>query len=181
MINRMHDHECEKCVISFQSYRSRQRFCSKDCRGYSSPSTTDQYSRIDGNLSYYLNRLRYKGNHVEGKDRSNITREHLVQIWERQEGRCAISGIPMTYRAEKGKNFPYNASIDCKISRADGGRYEIDNIQLVCTIVNSLMREFPKKDFTRVCLAVADRFLQPVPPTATMAPHTTSRNLFRIT
>lgn len=158
MSSRMLDHVCEKCGSPFQSSRSQQRFCSTDCRGKPNRSTADQYSKIDGDLSYYLNRLLYKDNHRAGKSRENITREQLMELWNRQKGLCAISGIPMTYRAVRGEWFPNNASIDCIIPRSKGGRYEIENIQLVILFINPLVKDHPKEDFIRVCMAVADKF-----------------------
>jgi hypothetical protein len=156
--SRMLNHVCQKCGIAFQSSRSRQSFCSTDCRGKPNRSTADQYSKIDGDLSYYLNRLLYKDNHRAGKSRENITREQLMELWNKQKGLCAISAIPMTYRAVKGEWFPYNASIDCIKPRSKGGRYEIENIQLVISFINPLVKEHPKELFIDVCFAVADKF-----------------------
>lgn len=147
-------HICEKCGTQFESSRSRQRFCSEGCRGLSNRTTAQQYSRIDGNLDLYLNRLLYKHNNIEGKNRDNLTRSHLLQLWERQGGKCAISGLPMTYKAKRGERFPFNASID---RIAPGAPYEPENIQLVCTVINSLMKDFAKEDFIRVCAAVAQK------------------------
>jgi hypothetical protein len=150
----MRSHVCKKCGDSFTSARSRHLFCSKECRGYSSRSTAEQYSQIDDNLPLYLNRLLYKRNNIEGKSRKNIDREQLMDLWLRQDGRCAMSGVPMTCRTKQGERFPYNASIDRIVA---GGPYERDNIQLVCTIVNTLMKDFSKEDFVRLCASVSAR------------------------
>ena len=111
------------------------------------------YARVDNNLPYYLNRLLHKKNHIPAKSRKNLTRADLERLWEQQGGRCALSGIPMTFRAKKGNTFPYNASIDRIVP---GGPYTIDNVQLVCTITNTIMRHFSKKDFVRLCNAVVE-------------------------
>lgn len=150
----MYHYDCEKCGKGFSSTRSRQRFCSDDCRGFLNRTTADQYSRIDGDHSLYLNRLLYKRNNVEGKSRENITREQLMDLWQKQDGRCAISNVPMTCRAKRGEKFPYNASIDRIVP---GAPYEFGNIQLVCTVINSLMKDFSKTDFVRLCISVAEK------------------------
>lgn len=147
-----YEHACEKCGTSFQSTRQRQRFCSQECSGYKNKTTSRQYALIDGNLALYLNRLLYKNNNIEAKSRVNLTREELLRLWQNQGGCCAISGVPMTLRAKQGEKFPYNASIDRIVA---GGAYEAGNVQLVCTIINSLMKDFSKEDFIRVCIAVA--------------------------
>ena len=103
--SRVMDHVCKKCGRAFQSPRSEQLFCSEHCRGQDNRSTEDQYSKIDNNLPLFLNRLLYKDNHRKGKSRKNITRDQLLELWNKQGGRCAISGIPMTFRAKKDEWF----------------------------------------------------------------------------
>jgi len=154
----MFEHVCQKCARTFQSTRRQQRFCSENCRDQPNRTTEDQYAKLDGNLSHFLNRLLYKENHRPGKSRENITREQLFELWNKQNGRCAISGIPMTYRAVRGVWFPYNVSIDCIVPRSKGGRYEIGNIQLVISFINPIVKEHPKELFKEVCVAVANQF-----------------------
>jgi len=158
MSTRTLDHVCEKCRRPFQSPRTRQRFCSRECSDQPNRSTVDQYSKLDGNLSGFLNRLLYKDNHRAGKSRESITRDQLMDLWQKQNGRCAISGIPMTFRAVRDELFPFNVSIDCITPRSKGGRYEIGNIQLVISLMNSLMKAYPKDDVIRACVAVADKW-----------------------
>jgi hypothetical protein len=59
----------------------------------------------------------------------------------------------MTCRTKQGEKFPYNASIDRIIP---GAPYTLDNIQLVCTIINTLIKDFSKEDFVRLCISVAE-------------------------
>ena len=152
----MPSHICKKCGAPFPTTRSEQQFCSEICRGQSNRSTDEQYAKIDGNLNLYLNRLLYKHNNIPGKLLKNLTRDLLLEIWNKQEGRCAISNMPMTCRAKKGEKFPYNASIDCIIPISRGGSYDAGNIHLVCTALNALMRDFPKEDFIKLCQGVAE-------------------------
>lgn len=62
--------------------------------------------------------------------------EHIIALWEKQNGRCALSGVVMTYHRDgiygAGKK-DFNASID-RINPA--GPYKEGNIQLVATRVN---------------------------------------------
>jgi hypothetical protein len=153
----MHSHVCEKCNETFSSNRSRQRFCSADCRHDPNRSTANQYAKIDGNIPLYLNRLLYKGNHLEGKSRKNLTLDQLITKWKDQDGRCAVSGIPMTYRAVIGGEFPFNASIDCIIPRSKGGQYAIGNIRLICTIVNVARQDYSDGALEEMCIAIAGK------------------------
>ena len=54
-------------------------------------------------------------------------------VLEDQNGLCALSGIELTCKLEKGTKFLTNASID-RIEA--GGPYIKENIQLVCTVLN---------------------------------------------
>ena len=61
-----------------------------------------------------------------------ITTDEVMVIWKKQNGRCAVSGVEMTWG--KGRIMPTSVSID----RLDGSRgYEKDNIRLVCYQVNT--------------------------------------------
>jgi hypothetical protein len=61
-----------------------------------------------------------------------LTKKDLISIYNKQNGLCAITKIPMTYNRLSGRTRT-NISID----RIDNNKgYEADNIQLVCHIVN---------------------------------------------
>jgi uncharacterized protein YlxP (DUF503 family) len=58
-------------------------------------------------------------------------------MYEKQNGQCAVSGVPMTVGKLQGR-VPTNISID----RIDSDKsYELDNIQLVCTTVNMMKND----------------------------------------
>jgi hypothetical protein len=150
----MHSYVCKKCNVTFSSNKKRRSVCS-DCNEAANNSTARQYAKVDGNHRMFLNRLRFKNNHISGKSRKNITLEHLLSLWKKQGGLCDETGIEMTYRCVKGEWFPWNVSID----RIRPGRpYDIGNIRLVCSGTNALMRQLSKEVFTKTCVAVANKF-----------------------
>jgi len=59
--------------------------------------------------------------------------EDLIDIWEAQAGKCAISGVNMTHHIDGGGHKEFNASID-RIN-ADQG-YTPQNVQLVAYRIN---------------------------------------------
>lgn len=77
----------------------------------------------------YVSRLMYSA----GAKRDNLSRDVVLRKLEEQNYRCALTGVPMTCKLEKGINCYTNASIDRIIP---GAAYSEDNIQLVCKIVN---------------------------------------------
>lgn len=67
----------------------------------------------------------------------DLTISDLYNLWNEQNGRCAISNIPMTYELCKG-NVMTNISVD-QINPKAG--YTKNNIQLVCWAVNRMKGE----------------------------------------
>ena len=63
--------------------------------------------------------------------------QDLLDAWERQQGRCALTGVPMshTYSASIPDRFARNASLD-RIDPAQD--YTRDNIMLTCHIINQM-------------------------------------------
>ena len=64
----------------------------------------------------------------------DIELDYLLNLWEDQEGRCALSGMFMTWQKGQG-NVNYSISIDRKNNSIG---YEVGNIQLVCSVVNKM-------------------------------------------
>lgn len=145
---------CPVCSANFQAKSVVQKFCTPICKGkwkYASDSVTteSQYKLISGNWFRYLSRLLY----AAGRKRDGLTREDLLSLLEKQDYKCAISGLELTCLLDKGTRFWSNASVD-RIN--PGGPYTPDNIQLVCRAVNSWRSDMPLQDFINVCRAVVN-------------------------
>ena len=64
---------------------------------------------------------------------SELEHKQLMNmLHERQDGRCALSGLPLEYERDED-NFDLVASVD-RIDSND--HYNADNVQLVCTFIN---------------------------------------------
>lgn len=81
----------------------------------------------------------------------NITLDHLKKLWNKQNGKCALTNFLMTYYLFNGKRNSYNLSID-RIDPTKG--YEIDNIQLVCSTANMIKGELDIKELNEFCCAI---------------------------
>lgn len=80
-----------------------------------------------------LGRQNKGGSQVEVK----ITKEDLRDLWGLQQGKCAVTGMHMTYYPRRMRDSTgLNASVD-RIDQSKG--YEKGNVRLVCYRVN-LMR-----------------------------------------
>lgn len=81
-----------------------------------------------------------------------ITKEYLVDLWNEQEGKCAVSGIPMTYEIDNGRIFT-NVSVDQK---NPGQGYTNENTQLICQAVNQLKSDWDMDTVLYICKQIVD-------------------------
>lgn len=80
----------------------------------------------------------------------DIDKEFLNELWNVQQGKCAISGTQMTYEYYKGR-IPTNLSID----RKDSNRgYTKDNTQLVCMVVNQMKSDLTMEELLNFCESI---------------------------
>jgi len=76
-----------------------------------------------------------------------ITLDNLINLWDEQSGKCAISGLDLTFTQNSGFTIT-NASIDRIDSTKD---YELDNIQLVGSMINRMKTDLPQDEFIKLC------------------------------
>ena len=106
-------------------------------------TTVNWYSRnVRNRLRYIiqLGRKRAREKNIEW----SLSLPFLLGMWEKQESKCAYSGVPFTYE----ENHPHTVSLD-RIDSSKG--YTEDNVQLVCTIVNYIKQRFDEKQFFAFC------------------------------
>jgi hypothetical protein len=80
-----------------------------------------------------------------------------MALLEKQEYKCALTGIPLTCRLKLGEKTKTNASLD-RINPK--GSYHPSNVQLVCVAVNSFRVDISIKDFQYWCRKVAEYALR---------------------
>ena len=88
---------------------------------------------------YDLKKRKHHGK-CSSKYDTEITIDYLVSLWEKQQGRCALTGKKMIHK----HNSPYTVSVD----RIDSsvGYYE-GNVQLVCQSVNLAKNGYSNEEF----------------------------------
>ena len=79
----------------------------------------------------------------------DIDLEYLKELYDSQAGKCAISGIEMTYDSYTSNNISPDR-IDTRIGYVKG------NIHLVCNIINIMKWDFGLNDFLQMCKVVSD-------------------------
>lgn len=86
----------------------------------------------------------------DNKFKFDLTLDQVLELWDKQNGKCAISGLDMTTIRGKGKMI-LNASIDRIVP---GNDYTISNIQLVCSHVNMMKSDLTEEELLEFCEAI---------------------------
>ena len=79
-----------------------------------------------------------------------IELDYVRALWDLQEGKCALSGVHMTWQAGEGKQ-DFNVGIDRKDSNKG---YIIGNIQLVAQRVNVMKHTLGESEFYCWCKTI---------------------------
>jgi hypothetical protein len=100
-------------------------------------SLVAEYGKVDENVAKTKERKQRRGQPLVRK---------IVEIVEKQEFRCALSGVPL---------LPETSNLDHKHPVSLGGTDNIDNLQWLSTEVNKAKGNMPNEDFILMCKRVA--------------------------
>lgn len=78
---------------------------------------------------------------------NDLDLEYLMYLWNKQEGKCALTGLQMTYKFYEGR-VNTNVSVD-RIDSSKG--YTRDNIQLVCMAANQMKNDLSMDELLFMC------------------------------
>ena len=81
-----------------------------------------------------------------------VTLKELFKIWSDQEGKCALSGVDMTWGL--GAYYPTSLSID-RIDSKEG--YTKDNVRLLCYAVNAMKGVWGDDHVLELARAIVDK------------------------
>lgn len=123
--------KCRECVA--EQDRERKRNPTPKFTAYKHKRQISYRQRRPNNALYQGLRLALKRRPTDNP----VTTAELVDIFNEQHGKCALSGILMTWGGRsdvKGAFQPNSMSID-RIDQSQG--YIKDNVRLICTCFNS--------------------------------------------
>ena len=150
--------EIEKNISEFHSDKSSptglQTYC-KDCQ-------TQKTKKYTSTLSGFIKKI-YKDMHHNAEKRAKkldieLTVEDINDLYEKQNGFCAISGLKLTHEtyAYKDKEHIINR-LNISIDRIDSNLgYTKDNVQLVAAIVNRMKTDLPDSEFIKICSIITE-------------------------
>lgn len=137
---------CDICGCTFTKIQKTQTTC-PNIKCVIAKQVERSYKSMNNVPEKYIQHMLYK------KERSAISKEYILELLEKQNGKCAISGIEMTFIKIPGHPKVHtNLSID-RIDSSKG--YEVGNVHLVCAIVNIMKNTLSLEELkwwcTKIC------------------------------
>jgi hypothetical protein len=114
-------------------------------RRYSKTYVPKNTREIDSRLKNLCTRARLRIN-----KEFNLFPDDLLELWKKQDGKCAYTGLPMT----ASSNQFHTVSLD-RIDSSKG--YVVDNIQLICAVVNKMKMDLKEETFIHFCHLVSQQ------------------------
>jgi hypothetical protein len=131
---------CYECLVKRREYEAERRkrriannLCGKCVKNPPLPNNTNCLD------CWFKNK-------AASNTRTVKNTQALKDMWERQKGRCAISGLPMTPGLD--------ASLDHIIPKSKGGSNTVTNLQWVLFDVNSLKSNNTIERLIVICKAI---------------------------
>lgn len=134
--------ECGKMTKSFiQGLSSGHATQCKTCGYYRPQTSSKMIQQLFGNIKYNA-----KNRQIDFK----VTAEFLQNLFNKQEERCAVSGLPITFgKTRKEHN---HGATTASLDRIDSSRgYTEDNVQWVHKKVNFMKLDMSQQEFVKLC------------------------------
>lgn len=111
---------------------------------------------IDDNLEKYL---REKAKAAENRSGKKVELDNLLYLWNQQDGKCALTGLAMTYTNASSDYYPSKHITNASIDRINPDEtYTKENMQLVCRAANHMKYAYVQSTFIWLCKLIAERF-----------------------
>ena len=115
--------------------------------------TRSAVGQVCGTLMTYLRR--------KAKERGllfQVTKQDLWNLFLRQEGKCALSGVPITLTTVvNAQNNLDKTQMSASLDRIDNSKgYTVDNIQWIHKILNAMRRQYSVEEYVHWCTLVAN-------------------------
>ena len=120
---------------------------------------TRTIKRLNGNMEHALSALLWAGGGRSNKKhgRGDLTPDFLFRLYVQQSGKCAVSGVELTYERGEGR-VETNVSLD-RIDNSLG--YTEKNVQLVCLKANEMKGSSDYVELVDWCTAIIEHLGRP--------------------
>ena len=155
----------------YPNYANKNRNPINPCKQCKQTTKRAQFTRTpESFIRRSVSVLRYSRSQEERRVRWCLTADQVIDLYYKQDGLCALTGLVMTHQRASDQRNPQNISID-RIDNQD--IYRLENIHLVCKIINMARGSLSLEEFIQLCHSVSnhttppsllDRCAQPVHP-----------------
>lgn len=137
--------KCKACHDSYTKiyYEKNKEKIIKYRTDYNRNNPRKAYRDLGSRFKHLIKTASYRN-----KFEVSITPDYLNEVWEKQQGRCAYTKLPLLATANQFNTV----SLD-RIDSSKG--YIVDNIQLVCTAVNTMKLDHTEELFVLLSHLVA--------------------------
>jgi|JI10StandDraft_1071094.scaffolds.fasta_scaffold127106_2 hypothetical protein len=145
--------ECEFGNHSYKIHRNCKDTKCKVCRKIDLEIKKER--KVRKSDLWKIFKMRFKSTETRAKNKNlvlNFDINYLFDLWEKQNGLCALSNVKMSTLINAGK-ISTNVSID-RIDNKQG--YTKDNIQLVCSVINQMKNDSLQDEFLDFCEKISD-------------------------
>jgi hypothetical protein len=119
---------------------------------YNRNNTRKQYRNLDSRFNLLVKSASYRK-----KFEVSITPEYLKEVWEKQQGQCVYTKLPLLATANQFNTV----SLD-RIDSSKG--YVEGNVQLICSAVNKMKQDYTEDLFVLLsCLVTQNNKLSDTP------------------
>lgn len=146
---------CKCCYSPFEATGPNRKYCSREC--YNEGNRKAMWSKGYLDYTIRLSRLYSMAKNRAAKKNVpfTITTKDLIELWDYQDGCCAISGLPFDLSASSQKGTPrFNTVSVDRIEPYKG--YTRNNIRLVCYQINVGIAEFGAEHFIELCKIISE-------------------------
>lgn len=85
----------------------------------------------------------------------NVTTEYLWDIFQKQDGKCALSGMPINFESYRNKQA--GAIQTASLDRIDSSKgYIVGNLQWIHKDINLMKNHFHQQYFIEICKKIVD-------------------------
>ena len=123
--------------------------------------TRAEYKLQNNSPSDYLRNIVAKAKYgAKKRDLAwDINIDQVMQIWDEQNGRCALSGVLMQAAKDGKGRKDLNVSLD-RIDQDKGYLFNPRNVQLVCLRVNLMKHDMEEHDLYWWCQNIVEKSLR---------------------
>lgn len=138
------------CGCAFETSHAFKKYCSSTCKNKFKPIKSDHVKKEQESRCRKLIQSSAWRSFRDGL-KHNITVDYLVDLWDEQEGRCALTGRLLDIRKAdqgSGKPWPSAPSLD-RIVPEEG--YTQGNVRFVCYHVNVALHSYGEDVLISLC------------------------------